>query len=159
MPLIAKQQRYLQTPRRNQTQIIFWIAVALGLAVIVLSILLAVGTTSDTSLRDNLLEHARQEDRLAREYAARISRTGGTGTVHAIAMTRQHLHGLELLNDMAEQLLLQKEIVPAEAISRAYTALDEAETLVLGAGTIDAQIADLWEQLGIITQVLLATET
>lgn len=153
MPFLST-QRYERVVKRKNYEIILGIAIVLFVLSVFLMIRLVGGSTTDTTLRDTLMEQAEQEDKLAREYASRISRIGGTGTVHVLAMTRQHLHGLEQINKLANQLLQKKEIVPSEAINLAFDALDECETLVLSAKTIDAPMGVLWEQLDIISQAL-----
>lgn len=120
--------------------------VLLGLLSLFLIVRSVTSTTTDTDLSGVLTAQLRAEEESARLSAAQLSRYGGSTTMHLLAVTRQHVYAMSQLNTLGISLL-GGPLLPQALLDEALATLTACESLLHGGGTMDAQIATLWEQI------------
>lgn len=146
---------YERRVSRKTYNLVLIIAVTMTLLCGFLSYRLLSTSTSDTQLRDVLLEHAIHEEESARTAASQISRTGGSNTWLLIGRTRQHLYAISELNNLAVTFMdANSTLVSDETLSKSLEILTACESRLRAGNFIDDELSQLWTQLSVIRSSL-----
>lgn len=137
---------------RRYMEIALGVIVVLVIAVGLLAYFLFFGSTTDTRLRDVMLDQARGEYTLAHESASQLSRTGGSSTMRMLSQARQHVYTIGKINTLCESLLDgNRPLISQEPIEQALAYISTCESLLLAGQYIDTPLNALWEQLTLIS--------
>lgn len=151
---------YERRVSRKAYNIVLIAAVVMTLLCGLLTYRLLSTSTSDTRLRDVLMEHAIREEDSARVTTSQISRTGGSNTWQLLGQTRQHLYALSELNSLATIFIdAASPLVPDEVLAQALENLTACESRLLEGRYIDDELSQLWTQLSVISASLQESTT
>lgn len=151
-----RKDAYERGVKRKTFDIVVILAVVFGLLSSYLFVRLITSSTTDTHVRDVLVEEIRNEDYLAREAASQISRLGSSNTWNLLGQVRQHVYAMQEMNALSGALLDSRHpLLPADALSDALVELGNCEARLLLGQAIDAPLSNLWQNLNTVALAVI----
>ncbi|MEG0766177.1 MAG: hypothetical protein RR482_00530 [Clostridia bacterium] len=102
----------------------------------------------DARMREALVIRVQSEISSARSTSRLLSRTGGSNTSTLLSKVRQHVYGVQQLNDLTASLYgATRTLIQEDLVNAALAAIHTCEGKLVSGMALDAPLSELWQQL------------
>jgi len=137
---------------KNQQTILLLALLALTIVCVGLGIVYSGASSANNNMRRVLVAQIQIEASSAKTRAAQLLPTGGSRSESRVAMVRQHVHAVHVINEMAGKLYGRgNELITATYINRCVTLLDECDQKI----QIGHVVTDTYDELNRAVDELL----